>query len=194
MCETVHTECTLDIKPCRTGIDDEVDLTGTHDLSALTPSDNWYNAGLWDNSTGKAMKGVAAVGTFSYSDSGDDPEPTEKEVYILGEVNGNSWATNVGVQMSTTDHITYTATITTTGEWDGDSYFGLTTARATEADDWNGIAASRFGPVSDGNFLVNNDLLGATITLTNSAYPSFQIAAGTFSEFRRSVAQSATND
>ena len=89
------------------------------------------------------------------------------DVYILGEVNGNTWAPNVGVKMETEDHETYTATITTVGESGGGSYFSFTTKLAENASDWDGIAPYRFGAElnGEGDFWITPELVGTTLHL-----------------------------
>ena len=103
------------------------------------------------------------------------PQP-ENKVYILGTVNGNEWATNNGVEMTTTDNKIYTATITT----ETFSYFSFTTALSEAADDWDGIAEYRFGAVGDADVLVTEEYLGEALPLTNTGYQALKIAAGEF--------------
>ena len=99
-------------------------------------------------------------------------------VYILGEVNGNSWDPSVGVEMTSEDGKIFTAEITT--KESGFSYFGFTTKLAETADDWDGIAGYRFGAQGDGNFLVTEELLNTEIPLTYEYYQALQIAPGSF--------------
>ena len=47
------------------------------DWSTKRVTDAWYNAGLWDNNTGRAMKSVAALGAYSHS------------MLATGDVNGD---------------------------------------------------------------------------------------------------------
>ena len=86
-------------------------------------------------------------------------------VYILGEVNNQTWAPNVGTKMdyNAEDNI-YTATVTLDGRNSGYNYFSFTTQLA-ENDDWNSIAPFRFGAVSDGDFLVTDEWLGKPLSL-----------------------------
>jgi hypothetical protein len=98
------------------------------------------------------------------------------KVYILGQVNGNSWATNIGVEMTTEDGKIYTATITTQTY----SYFSFTTALAETADDWDSIAPYRFGAIGDGDVLVTEENLGHSYDLATTDYQAFKIAAGEF--------------
>ncbi len=96
------------------------------------------------------------------------PEPTD-DVYIMGEVNGNGWAANVGVKMTLNEGV-YTANITTAGENDGKSYFSFTKmlAEGNEEADWNAIAPYRFGAESEGDFWMTEELLGVECALANN--------------------------
>lgn len=47
------------------------------DWNTKRVTDDWYNAGLWDNSTGRAMKAVAALGTYAGWNT------------VVGDVNGD---------------------------------------------------------------------------------------------------------
>jgi hypothetical protein len=89
-------------------------------------------------------------------------------VYILGEVNNQTWAPNVGTKMdyNAEDNI-YTATVTLDGRNDGYNYFSFTTELAENNDDggWAYIAPFRFGAVSDGDFLVTDEWLGKPLSL-----------------------------
>ena len=106
--------------------------------------------------------------------------PVEPDmVYILGEVNGNSWAPNVGVEMATEDNINFTAEIACEGRNDGYNYFSFTKKLADDADAWDAIAPYRFGAVSEGDFEVTDELLGAEISLENSG-DALKIAAGEY--------------
>ena len=104
------------------------------------------------------------------------PQP-ENKVYILGNVNGNEWATNNGVEMTTEDNNIYTANISVA---EGFGYFSFTTVLSEAADDWDGIAEYRFGAIGDADVLVTADLLGEDLPLTNNGYQALKIAAGEF--------------
>ena len=81
-----------------------------------------------------------------------EPYPVERKVYIIGEVNGNSWATNVGVEMDTEDDVVYTQDVVLQRPDKDDPqycYFSFATQLMEAADDWNGLAPFRFGAVSD---------------------------------------------
>ena len=104
------------------------------------------------------------------------------DVYILGNVNGNGWAPNVGVQMTAGTDSIYTASVTTAGEYSGYSLFSFTHKLAESADDWDGIAKYRFGPADGYMFIVTDELLGTPLNLDADGTPDnpFQIAAGTW--------------
>ena len=109
-----------------------------------------------------------------------DPQPVVNDVYIMGEVNGNGWAANVGVKMTLNEGV-YTANITTAGENDGKSYFSFTKmlAEGNEEADWNAIAPYRFGAASDGDFWMTEELLGAPCDLaTDGSSNAIAIPAG----------------
>lgn len=102
------------------------------------------------------------------------------DVWVLGEVNGNTWAPNNGVKMETSNGILYTATVTTAGENDGYSYFSFTKKLAESADDWESIASDRFGAVSEGDFLVGQKYLNTPLSLTATDGQAFKIGAGEY--------------
>ena len=96
-----------------------------------------------------------------------DPTPTVDDVYILGEVNGNGWAADKGIKMTLNEGV-YTASIITTGENDGKSYFSFTKQLADSANGWDDIAAYRFGAESDGDFWMTEELLGVECALVDN--------------------------
>ena len=113
---------------------------------------------------------------------GVTPQEFEK-IYILGDVNGNSWDPAVGVEMTTTDGKIYTAAITT--KETGFSYFSFTTKLANPESEtgWDDIAPYRFGavPSDDYNFVVTEELLGTEIALTTEeGFQALQMAPGSF--------------
>ncbi len=114
-----------------------------------------------------------------------EPEHYDGDVYIMGEVNDNGgWFTNKGVKMTRdAENNVYTATITTAGEnipegeEVGYSYFSFTKQLAEGEADWEAIAPYRFGAVSEGDFLVTEELLGETLALENGG-DAYKIPAG----------------
>ena len=108
------------------------------------------------------------------------PEPAP-DVFIIGSVNGNSWATNVGVQMALGEDGLYTATITADGSVNGYNYFCFSTKLMDTDDDWIGINPYRFGPNCDDNdFVVENEHLGQELPLTFNGSPAFGIPQGEY--------------
>ena len=102
---------------------------------------------------------------------------TVPDVYILGQVNGNAWASNVGVEMTyneTTGLHSADVFVCKTSDSDNYGYFSFTTALG---ESWDAISASRFGAVSEGNFLVDGHL-GEEISLTATNGQSFKCLAG----------------
>lgn len=109
--------------------------------------------------------------------------PQYDSVYILGEVNGNTWDPSVGFEMSTEDGKIYTAQVTTKAS--GFSYFSFTKQLAQENSEtaWDEIAPYRFGAQNGGmeyNYVVTEAVLGTSIALTNDNYSALQVAPGTF--------------
>jgi len=106
--------------------------------------------------------------------------PITGNCYVLGEMGGNSWAPDLGVEMSTQDGNTFKVVTTTTNATDY-SYFSFTTKLATSADDWGGISDYRFGAISEGDFEVTSDMLNTTIGLSDfGGSTAFKIAPGEY--------------
>ncbi len=111
--------------------------------------------------------------TADYVNGGSIVEPP---LYILGEANGNTWAPNVGVEMTASATGVYNAVVSFSGANDGYSYFSFTKTLAATADDWAAIAASRFG-AEQNDYLVATDNQPMTLQAGENA---FKIAAGTY--------------
>lgn len=112
----------------------------------------------------------------------EEPQP-ETEVYILGEVNGNTtWSAYNGVQMTTEDGVVFTSHVTTTGENNGYSYFSFTKALADPNSEtpWVDIESQRFGAASEGDFLVTSEMAGQPLPLTYENVQAFKIPAGEY--------------
>ena len=153
-------------------------LEGTGNETQLTFGSNWTLMDL----ESYYWFGVLNPATITLLD-GEFVYPTAApDVYIMGEVGDNTWAPNVGQQM-TLDEETglYTANIECKdNDNNGYDYFSFTTKLADNADDWDGIAAYRFGAVSDGDFWVTDDMLGVDLSLTKENYQAFRIPAGEY--------------
>ena len=117
---------------------------------------------------------------------GETPEPPAEKVYVMGDVNNNHFAANVGVEMTADeeaddDVYTLTADFTNSSADDGFSYFSFTKALAENADDWDAIAADRFGAVSEGDFWLDDELLGQPISLTAENGQAIRAPQGNYS-------------
>ena len=108
------------------------------------------------------------------------------ELYILGQVNGNSWDPSNGFKMDTEDGNIFTANITTEGENEdeadgiGYSYFSFTTKLSESSEDWGSIGAYRIGALEN-DYLLSDDMMGIEIGLGNFGQDnSFKIPAGEY--------------
>lgn len=113
-----------------------------------------------------------------------EPQPEPEDVYILGDVNGNAWGANIGEQMAYVDSTAvYVKDIEVANAYEGKGYFSFTTklAEGNEGADWNAIAPFRFGAVSEGNFVFQNEQFGQEISLTYDNGQAIEIAAGRYS-------------
>ncbi len=160
-------------------------LEGTGNETQLTFGSNWTLMDL----ESYYWLGVLNPATITLLD-GEFVYPTAvPDVYIMGEVGDNTWAPNVGQQM-TLDEETglYTANIECKdNDNNGYDYFSFTTKLADNADDWDGIAQYRFGAVSEatdenpnGDFYVTDEMLGIDLSLTNEYVHAFRVAKGEY--------------
>jgi hypothetical protein len=163
-------------------------ITGTGTETTLTSvtTGGWTaatNTGYWFDRRGDFNITRLDDKEFIYTQ--EEPIP---DVYIQGEVGENTWAPNVGQQM-TRDEETglYTAEITCDGRNEGYNYFSFTTKLADNADDWASIANYRFGAVSEatdenpnGDFYVTEEMFGIDLSLTKENGKAFRIPGGTY--------------
>ena len=77
-------------------------------------------------------------------------------IYIMGQVNGNEWAPNVGVKMTDEGNNIYTAIVTTTAD---SCTFDFTKALSKTASNWAGVAPYRFGAVENGTWVALNEAM-----------------------------------
>ena len=119
--------------------------------------------------------------------SGETVNPLTGHLYVLGEVQGNSWDSNVGVEMTTTNGNVFTAQLTFNGEHsEADanvSYFSFSTMLSQASEDWSTIAPYRLTPMSEGDYWVTSTTLGEIIPLNDfgeNVDVSFRIPAGTY--------------
>ena len=158
-------------------------LQGTGTETTLTFGSDWTGLDLTYN----YWLGDLAPATITLL-SGEFIYPI-LDVYIMGEVGDNTWAPNVGQQM-TLDEETglYTVNIECKdNDNNGYDYFSFTTKLADSADDWDGIAQYRFGAVSEAtdenpnaDFYVTDEMLGIDLSLTNEYVHAFRVAKGEY--------------
>ena len=154
-------------------------------LSMAIPGENFQIpvAGAWTLTVDRDSMRLVVAGEWN------EPVVEPGKVYILGEVNDNGgWFPNVGTEMATEDGVIYTAHIVTRGEnvpegeEIGYSYFSFTTQLAETDDEggWSYIEPFRFGAVSEGDFLVTNEMFNTEIELTYENGQAFKIVAGEY--------------
>ena len=176
----------LDKFNCELGAGTELQfkVVGNHDWGNAWPDENRtitldesgvYNLRFsFDPNTTFCGVQASLVGTID-TNTGD--------LFILGDVNDNTWAANVGLQMDTEDQNIFKATFTTKGEsidendGIGYSYFSFTTKLA-EDEDWSTIQAYRLGATEE-NYLLSEDQMGIELQLGANTN-SYKIPAGTY--------------
>ena len=113
----------------------------------------------------------------------ETPQPVVDDVYIFGDLNDYAWDPTQGVQMTYNEGI-YTAEVNATAREDQEkAYIGFTKmlADAESETPWDDIAAYRFGPVSEGAFVMTEELLGVECSLaTDGSYESIALPEGTW--------------
>ncbi|MBO4870559.1 MAG: hypothetical protein J5565_01080 [Muribaculaceae bacterium] len=140
-------------------------------------------AGTWTITADKTHLMMVVSG--EWNETVPDPDPDPVDVYVLGEVNANTWAPNVGLKMTKDpDANIYYADIVGSGLYVEDdnfySFFSFTTKLAEGDNDWDAIAPYRFGAVSNGDFHVTEDMLGMSLSLTNENGQAFRIPNGAY--------------
>ena len=142
----------------------------TYAVEGLTPGKTYEFYVEVKQNTGKSYQSVVREVTL--------PET----VYILGEVNEQGWAPNAGTPMEyDAENNVYTATVTLNGRNSGYNYFSFTT-RVAENDDqggWDYILPYRFGAVSDGDFLVTDEMLGIELSMEKNG-DAYKAPAGEY--------------
>jgi hypothetical protein len=118
--------------------------------------------------------------TVTFTDLGDVID-MGNDIFVLGEVNGNQWATNVGVQMATEDNITYITDVVVDGNNNGYSYFSFTHKLMDGDQDWEALAPYRFGAASSSDFEITNDVLNQEFDLgPDGTSVAFKAPAGIY--------------
>ena len=99
-------------------------------------------------------------------------EPVIPDVYILGLINDQNWAPNVGTKMAYNEETKlYTATV----NLNADETFGFTTELAENDDAWDYIEPFRFGPESNGDFWLTEQWMGKDLALTFDNYGAIKV-------------------
>ena len=105
-------------------------------------------------------------------------------VYILGEVNEQSWAANAGTLMDyDAENNVYTAAVTLDGRGEsGENYFSFTTELANDNDEggWAYIAPFRFGAVAENDFWYDDMYDGQPLGLTYENGQAFRVMGGEY--------------
>ena len=157
-------------------LDQFVDMGGFGTIGAFMVEPGYYNITVVLSAGDHGQLKLTA---------GQAPEPTVDDVYIIGDVNEIGWSATNGVKMTYNDGI-YTAEITTQKQGDLEvGYFGFTKKLAdpeSESENiWDDITPFRFGPVSEGAFVMTEELLGNECDLaTDGSYESIAIPEGTW--------------
>ncbi len=155
------------------------DEEGDHNWYYQFEEDGVYAVTITFNEETKEIN-LTAVRT---GDLPEPPQPTVDPVYIIGDVNNIGWDATQGVEMTYNEGI-YTAEITTQNQGDlGIAYFGFTKKLAETNDSigWASMSEYRFGPVSEGAFVMTEELLNQSIELDlEGSYESVAIPEGTW--------------
>ena len=157
------------------------------DYYANNNSSNIINFEAAPNYTGETrtakLRVVSAKGAKGQEVTVTQEAAEMPDVYILGEVGENYWAPTLGQEMEFDQESgLYTAEIICDGRNEGYNYFSFTTELAENNDQggWDYIAPFRFGAVSEGDFLVSDDMLGIDLSLTAENGQAFKIPAGEY--------------
>ena len=172
----------------------------THTDSAYYANNNCYTVLHFDaapNYTGATRTAIVRItsekGAKSQNVTITQEAAEMPDIYILGEVGENSWAPNVGQQMTLNEETNlYTAEITCDGRNTDNgeqvNYFSFTTKLAEGATDeyWDTIADYRIGAVAeasetnpDANFWVTDEWIGKDLALT-AGTNAFRIPKGKY--------------
>ena len=180
MYELVKTNCLL-----KAGSELQFKVVGNHDWGNAWPSENrtvtldesgYYNLKFtFDPTTTFCGVQASLVGT--------PPDPRTGDLFIMGQVNGNDWAPNVGVQMTTEDNNIYTASFFVNGETVdeetgiGYSFFSFSTLLG---NDWSEINFYRIGAIEE-NYLLSDDQMGIELQLNGfGTWNSYKIPTGMY--------------
>lgn len=157
----------------RYGAANDGDEASTEAENALVKGQNAYKlpAGEYTFSVKEDLS------AFTVTKKGE-PVPTyPDELYILGEVNENTWAPNVGLMLTPSNNLTgeFIGSFKADGRNEGFNYFSFSSALAENADDWAAIAGSRYG--ADEN---NKEVILDQAMAIQKGENAYKIAAGEY--------------
>ena len=102
---------------------------------------------------------------------------TPDGVYVLGDVNGQTWATNQGTKLATTDNKVYTGKIEIAA---ATGYFNFTKGLSKFDANWTGILPYRFGSPEPGGYDLSSELGVAVALSADSCEWSFFLPQGRY--------------
>lgn len=103
------------------------------------------------------------------------------ELYVIGEVNSNGWAANVGVKMNKISDNEFQATVACDGVNEGYNFFSFTKKLGENENDWNAIAAYRFGANTEEPFFITEEHFGNAVGLgPQGSTSAYKIAEGEY--------------
>ena len=103
------------------------------------------------------------------------------ELYVIGEVNSNGWAANVGVKMNKISDNEFQATVACDGVNEGYNFFSFTKKLGENENDWDAIAAYRFGANTTEPFFITEEHFGNAVGLgPQGSTSAYKIAEGEY--------------
>ena len=155
-------------------VDEFVDMGGFGTTGAFMVEPGYYNITVVLSGGENGLLKLTA---------GQAPEPVVDDVYIFGDVDNLAWDPTQGVKMTYNEGV-YTAEVNATKRDDQEkAYIGFTKklADAESETPWTDIEGFRFGPESQGAFVMTEDLLGAELALaTDGSHESIALPDGTW--------------
>ncbi|MBR3100168.1 MAG: chitobiase/beta-hexosaminidase C-terminal domain-containing protein [Muribaculaceae bacterium] len=126
---------------------------------------------------GSTVSGIITR-TYTYQ----EPVVTEDDMFILGNINATGWAPNNGFKMTTEDFETYTATISFSFGYQGNSWFSFSKELGNTSSDWGSINAVRLCATKN-DYLINETNFGKEIQCGDwgeNVNNAFMIKNGTY--------------
>lgn len=174
-----------------------VGITNTSEVKVLRTTSTCYMAEVYGAKGTLAVKiGSEMVTPDGYSDSDQYCYGTDyciwtkssasdnypSNLYIMGNLEAGSWATNVGVQMTKKGSVYTASNVTFTLSGSSYSYFSLVTKLASTASDWDTVNASvRYGSTSSDLLIAQGDTQTVKQFSDNpGSATSWKILSGTY--------------